>query len=86
VKRILEKAPYPDQAYRSCVGIINLSKKYPLERLDMACRIALAQHTPGYRAVKTLLESGRDTVVADDTMAARELPLHENLRGQTVYQ
>lgn len=85
VMRILEKARYPDQAFHSCMGVINLSKKYPLERLDAACRIALSQHTPCYGSVKAILESGKN-LTDDNTTASQELPVHENLRGQTVYQ
>lgn len=86
VTHILTKARYPDQAYRSCVGIIGLSKKYPLERLDTACRVALSQHNPGYRSVKAILESGKDLPAAEDSTGMRRLPVHENLRGQAVYQ
>ena len=86
VTRILEKARYPDQAYRSCVGIINLSRKYPLERLDAACALAYEQHSPGYKSVKAILESGKDLNAVGRMAMVRELPLHENLRGQTVYQ
>jgi len=66
VKAILERAAYPDQSYRSCVGIINLSKKYPLERLDTACRMALSEETHSYRAVKNILEKGCDLIKAKD--------------------
>lgn len=87
VTHILEKARYPDQAYRSCVGVISLSKKYPLDRLDAACRMALAQHTPNYRSVKALLESGRDLVAAEAPTEQHSLfQPHENLRGQATYQ
>lgn len=86
VMRILEKAPYPDQAFHSCMGVISLSKKYPLERLDSACKIALSRHTPRYRAIKAILESGNDLGFSDEKTPVRELPLHENLRGQTIYQ
>ena len=86
VKAVLERAAYPDQAYRSCVGIINLSKKYPVERLDIACRMALAEGATSYQAVKRILEKGRDLIEASDDRNQRILPFHENLRGQAAYQ
>jgi transposase len=86
VKAILERATYPDQAYRSCVGIINFSKKYPVERLDIACRMALAEGSHSYQAVKKILEKGRDLIAASDEKNQRTLPFHENLRGQAAYQ
>jgi len=86
VTTILERAAYPDQAFRSCVGIINLSKKYPIERLDAAARMALSEGAHSYQAVKKILEKERDLVAANDEKKQRVLPFHENLRGQTAYQ
>jgi transposase len=86
VKTVLERAAYPDQAFRSCIGIINLSKKYPIERLDVACRMALSSDTTSYRAVKKILEKESDLVESTDEQHQRVLPFHENLRGQAAYQ
>jgi len=86
VKAILERAAYPDQAFRGCVGIISLSKKYSVGRLDTACRMALSEGAHSYRAVKGILEKGRDLIDAKDDLAQRTLPFHENLRGQSAYQ
>lgn len=86
VKAILERAAYPDQAYRSCVGVINLSKKYSVERLDMAARIAASDGTYSYQAIKKILEKGRDLTAIADEHKQQPLPFHENLRGQDVYQ
>jgi transposase len=86
VKEILERATYPDQAYRSCVGIINFSKKYPVERLDLACRMALAEGSHSYQAVKKILEKGRDLIASSDDKKQLTLTSHENLRGQAAYQ
>ncbi|MFZ4617386.1 MAG: IS21 family transposase [Rectinemataceae bacterium] len=86
VKAILERAAYPDQSFRSCIGIISFSKKYSVERLDNACRMALAEGAHSYQAVKKILEAGRDIVAATDDLNQLPLPLHENLRGQSAYQ
>jgi transposase len=86
VKTILERAAYPDQAFRSCVGIINLSKKYHTDRLDMAARMAISDGTFNYQAVKKILERERDLVATKDERNQFQLPLHENLRGQAAYQ
>jgi transposase len=86
VKAILERAAYPDQSFRSCVGVINLSKKYPVERLDIACRMALAEGAHSYQAVKKILEKGRDLINAKDDENQKLLPFHENIRGQAAYK
>jgi hypothetical protein len=43
---------------RQCQGIIGLADKYTPERLDAACRVALACGDPAYRTVRNLLEKG----------------------------
>ena len=37
--RLTQKA-HPEQAYRICLGLLNLSRNYPSERLNASCRIA----------------------------------------------
>lgn len=87
VKAILDRSPYPDQAYRSCVGVINFSKKYPVERLDMACRMAISEGSISYQGVKKILDKGRDLIAIEDAKKQQILPFHhENLRGQTAYK
>jgi transposase len=83
---ILERAAYPDQAFRSCIGIINFTKKYPVERIDTAARMALAEGAISYQAVKKILEKERDLVQINDDKKQRPLPFHENLRGQAAYK
>ncbi len=43
---------------RQCQGIIGLADKYGAQRLDAACRVALAFGDPAYRTVRNLLEKG----------------------------
>jgi biotin-(acetyl-CoA carboxylase) ligase len=80
---ILERAQYPEQAYKQCIGIISFSKKHSVERLDRACQTAISHSSFSYRAVKKLLESEK---VDDKPNAVRVIPFHDNLRGQTAYQ
>lgn len=86
VTGVLERAEYPEQAFRSCVGIISFSKKLPLERVDMAARIAVSEGTYSYQAMKKIIEKNRDLVAIEDDKKQRKLPLHENVRGQAAYQ
>jgi hypothetical protein len=36
----LKTKAHPEQAYRICLGRLNLSREYPAQRLEAACRIA----------------------------------------------
>ena len=41
IDEILRRTSYPEQAYRSCVGVLSFAKKYTAERLENACERAL---------------------------------------------
>jgi transposase len=83
VEAILASRPHPEQGYRSCLGIMRLGEKYSQERLEAACRRALASGAYAYRHVKSILEKGLDRVPLEEVkLAPRE---HPNLRGATYY-
>ena len=85
VSHQLERRTHPEQAYRTCLGLLQLSKHYPDQRLNSACRIANRTGLVRLKQVQHLLKSNQDTV-ADTTEPATPCttPLpqdHENIRG-----
>jgi transposase len=76
---LLKSRPHPQQAYRSCLGILDLARKHPPARLEIACLRLLGAHLLSYRDVKSELER----LAADGP--ANSLPAHENVRGDTYY-
>jgi transposase len=46
VKWQLDNRPHPEQGYRACLGLLRLAKHYGNERLEAACRRALAIGAP----------------------------------------
>ncbi|MEK7376546.1 MAG: IS21 family transposase, partial [Candidatus Margulisiibacteriota bacterium] len=80
VEGIMNSRKFPEQAYRSCLGIIRLGKIYSAERLDNACRRAISYRIYSYQGVKNILVKSLDKATSDET---EKLPLirHENIRG-----
>jgi transposase len=77
----LERREHPEQAYRVCLGLLNLSKQYPATRLDAACRIANQAGLVRLKQINAILKSNRDQLPEQLSLAA-ELPQdHENIRG-----
>ena len=77
----LRARAHPEQAYRVCLGLLNLSREYPHERLNAACRIANQQSLTRLKQIKSLLRSQRDTL-PDQTSLNLPLPQdHDNIRG-----
>jgi len=84
---ILLERPHPEQGYRSCLGILRLSKKYGDARLEAACARALGVRARSYRHVESILSNGLDRVAArEDAETPAQLTLtHENVRGRDYY-
>jgi AMMECR1 domain-containing protein len=79
----LTSRPFPEQAYRSCLGILSLAKKHPHSRIEQACQAAMHAKTFSYKAVKEEL----DWLAKQPALLVTEiLPTHANIRGQEYYQ
>ena len=83
VDRLLSSKIHPEQGYRPCLGIVRLAAKYGEDRLEAACKRALAYSAVSYRSVKSILEKGLDRVAE---MPANHEPIeHDNIRGHEGY-
>jgi len=77
---LLGSRHFPQHAYRSCLGIINLARKYPSQQIEAACQTLLPTGLLSYRDVHAELER----ISANPSTPT--LPAHENVRGKTYYQ
>lgn len=85
VDKQLKSRAHPEQAYRLCLGLLNLSRQYPAQRLDAACRIANRASLTRLKQIKSILKSNRDRLPEQLELQA-ELPQHhENIRGPRNY-
>jgi transposase len=80
--RLSEKA-HPEQAYRLCLGLLNLSREYPSERVNNSCRLANREGLTRLKQVRSVLKSNRDQIPTDSELhPSQDLPQeHENIRG-----
>jgi transposase len=85
---ILTERPHPEQGYRSCLGILRLSRRYGEARVEAACARAMAAGARSYRHVESILKHGLDRAApAESTRTDTQLPLvHGNVRGRGYYQ
>lgn len=85
---LIESRPHPEQGYRSCLGLMRLTKTYTNDRVDAACARALAAGARSYRHVKSILKNGLDRVPLNPSEQEEEYkPVeHENVRGPEYYQ
>ncbi len=87
VEKILGARTYPEQGYRSCLGILHLSHHYSSDRVEAAARRALEFNTCSYKSMKAILVAGLDReAIPDKKPLQMSLPLHENVRGREYYR
>lgn len=91
VQEIMRSRPHPEQGFRSCLGLLNLSKSYGPGRLEAACRRACHFRAYSLKSVRSILKSGLDSerlsvpsddATGDETAASRH---HCNVRGAGYY-
>ncbi|QQD74144.1 IS21 family transposase [Acidithiobacillus ferrivorans] len=80
----LESKPHPEQGYRSCLGLLSLSRSYDKTRLNAACLRAMKVGSPTTNSVKSILQQRLDQIPETPQKAA-PLPAHDNIRGPRYY-
>jgi len=87
VEKILATRPYPEQGYKACLGIINLTRHYDPVRVEAAARRALKFEACSYRSMKTILAAGLDRHPDNGEQSRLPgLPPHQNIRGSEYYR
>jgi transposase len=85
VQQLINAKAHPEQAYRACLGLLNLNKHYGDVRLENACRLGLVEGLRTVKNIRNLLKHNRDQPApADDTQTSLKQD-HENVRGANHY-
>jgi transposase len=84
VAAVLDARRHPQQAYRTCLGVLSLAKQYGNGRLEAACRRALTAGIYSYKGLHNILKNKLDQQVHDPAPETA-LPAHDNIRGQGYY-
>jgi transposase len=85
VEAILRGRAHPQQGFRSALGLMRLGKDYGAERLEAACRRALALGAVSFKSVQAILKHGLDRQPLPNTEPTPPVAPHENLRGPKYY-
>jgi len=82
VVALLESVDFEEQAYKSCMAVINFSRTYGNDRVNRACNKALSLNSVNYTTLKNILKNGQDMklINSDSSDADTPTPYHENLR------
>jgi transposase len=85
VASILTRFVHPQQGYRSCLGIIALSKTYGRDRVEAACRRALACGAVSRKSIQLMLKNNLENAALPEQAEPRPALIHANIRGAAYY-
>ena len=88
VTHILESKKYPEQAYKSCLGILGLAKKNGNDLLEITCRKASNVERVNYRYIsEEIIKIKKQYVEVESDKQPSLLPeIHDNIRGKEYYK
>jgi transposase len=85
ITSILDSRKHPEQAYKSCMGILQLAKKHGQQDYLKACRKALALNCIQYKFIKNTLENKTFNLSTEEKLELITLPEHDNIRGKESF-
>jgi transposase len=85
IRSVMASRKHPQQAYRSCLGILRLGKAYGDERLEAACRRALTLGSCRYKSIESILKHRLDAQPLEEQQELALPDTHDNIRGPAYY-
>jgi transposase len=85
VEKITASRLHPQQAFRSCLGLLRLGQVYGVARLEAACDRALRYQATSYTSIKSILKNGLDRAPLRENNVSGPSPDHPNIRGAAYY-
>ncbi len=80
VDKLLRRPIFPEQNYKSCQGVLSLSRKFGNQKLTESCSIALQSDTCGYNYIRRICESPYSSINPPESQMG-DLPHHGTCRG-----
>jgi transposase len=86
IEHMITARAFPEQAFRSCLGLLRLATRYGEDRLEKACKIAYQSGATRYQQVESILKNKMDLNLVSPSKSASTTLIHENIRGSNYYQ
>ena len=88
IRKILDSKSHPEQAYRACLGLLNLTKQYSEKRLEKACCYAWDRGVYSRKSIASILKNNLEKLtstlefVNESDLSSVQ---HDNIRGARYY-
>ncbi len=86
ITELIDKAPYPEVAYKQCLGILHLADKDNPDRLGKACRRAMYFEKSGYHIIKNIMDNKMEDQLEVLQNTEHSIASHENVRGPGYFK
>lgn len=84
MKEIMESKSHPVKGYRTCIAILNLSKKWDKKEIELSCKKACEIRAYSVKSVESILKNKFYLVKPDKNTEV--LKNHHNIRGKKYYK
>ena len=85
IGQVLMKKTYPEQAYRSCMGILSFAKRKGNQTLIAACKRAHYLGRYSFTAIEDIIIAGVENMEIEQE-PLKPMPSHPNVRGSNYYK
>jgi len=85
IDTMLKEREIEETAYRSCMGIFQLSRKNGNSRLEAACSKARHLGNISYTVIRNILKNNQENTPLLFKLNQTTTPAHENIRGQIAF-
>jgi transposase len=86
IDTMLKEREVEETAYRSCMGILQFSRKDGNARLEAACSKARRLGNISYGVISNILKNNQENTPLLFEISQAATPVHENVRGQTAFR
>ncbi len=86
IERLISSRAFPEQSYRTCLGVLRLGSRYGENRLEKACAIACESDVTRYQQIEAILKNKIDTLPHSHVSNTPVITSHENIRGSNYYK
>lgn len=83
IEKVLNSTKHEEQSYRTCLGILSLTKKYTKQRIESACEYAYEHNILRRKHLKNIIESDIDKIDREESDFVSID--HSNIRGSDYY-
>lgn len=85
IELMLDKKKHPQQAFKTCMGVLNLGKKHDSEAMQLVCKSAIELNCISYKFIANSLKN-KTYKIEEKDLSNMKLPFHENIRGKDSYK